>query len=152
MAIMKLSNVPELTEFAGTEKIYVNDNGETKQLACDKVVTAGGGGGGTKKLFVQYDCRYPLDPEEFVSALEEGCEIWVKDSPDASNFAHLTKITSFNCSGATGSTYFIAGSCIWPAESDSASGVGTPSMLAIKLCAMSSGYLERFKAALLKTS
>lgn len=45
MAIMKLSNVPELTEFAGTEKIYVNDNGETKQIACDKVVTAGGGGG-----------------------------------------------------------------------------------------------------------
>lgn len=45
MAIMKLSNVPELTEFAGTEKIYVNDNGETKQISCDKVVTAGGGGG-----------------------------------------------------------------------------------------------------------
>lgn len=46
MAIMKLSNVPELTEFAGTEKIYVNDNGKTKQIACDKVVTAGGGGSG----------------------------------------------------------------------------------------------------------
>ena len=46
MGIMKLSNVPELNEFAGTEKIYVNDNGETKQIACDKVVTAGGGGGG----------------------------------------------------------------------------------------------------------
>ena len=45
MAIMKLSNVPELTEFTGTEKIYVNDNGETKQIACDKVVTAGVGGG-----------------------------------------------------------------------------------------------------------
>jgi hypothetical protein len=44
MAIMKLSNVPELTEFAGTEKIYVNDNGETKQISCDKVVTGGGGG------------------------------------------------------------------------------------------------------------
>lgn len=42
MAIMKLSDVPELNEFAGTEKIYVNDNGETKQIACDKVVTAGG--------------------------------------------------------------------------------------------------------------
>ena len=46
MAIMKLVDVPELTEFAGTEKIYVNDNGETKQISCDKVVTAGGGGGG----------------------------------------------------------------------------------------------------------
>lgn len=45
MAIMKLSNVPELEEFAGTEKIYVNDNGETKQIACDKVVTGNGGGG-----------------------------------------------------------------------------------------------------------
>ena len=44
MAIMKLSDVPELNEFAGTEKIYVNDNGKTKQIACDKVVTAGGGG------------------------------------------------------------------------------------------------------------
>ena len=46
MAIMRLSDVPELNEFAGTEKIYVNDNGETKQIACDKVVTAGSGGGG----------------------------------------------------------------------------------------------------------
>lgn len=151
MAIMKLSNVPELTEFAGTEKIYVNDNGETKQIACDKVVTAGGGG--TKKLFVQYDSTYSLDPAELISALEEGCEIWVKDDTDSDDFSHIAKITSFNCSGATGGTRFLVGSYIWPAESNSYSGItGSASLQTIKLCALYSDYVASFKAAMLKSS
>lgn len=94
MAIMKLSNVPELTEFAGTEKIYVNDNGETKQIACDKVVTAGGGG----RLVIDYDSvDGSYDLETFITALENGWDIWIGNS-------RLLDV-SWHC--ATGNIYFV---------------------------------------------
>lgn len=95
MAIMQLSNVPELTEFAGTEKIYVNDNGETKQIACDKVVTAGGGGSG--RLVIDSDSLGSYDLETFVAALENGWDIWIATS-------RLLNV-SYHC--ATGQTYFV---------------------------------------------
>lgn len=102
MAIMKLSNVPELTEFAGTEKIYVNDNGETKQIACDKVVTAGAGGSGR----VIFDVSTSIDLETLVSAIENGDDVWIlKDG-------QLAKILSYARWAYCGSINAIAGSYI----------------------------------------
>ena len=96
MAIMKLSNVPELNEFAGTEKIYVNDNGETKQIACDKVVTGGGGSG---RLVIPVDelGTGTYDLETFVTALENGCDIWIGNS----------RLLNVSWHYATGPTYFV---------------------------------------------
>lgn len=95
MAIMKLSNVPVLNEFAGTEKIYVNDNGETKQIACDKVVTGGGGG----RLVIPVDelGTGTYDLETFVTALENGCDIWIGNS----------RLLNVSWHNATGPTYFV---------------------------------------------
>ena len=99
MAIMKLSNVPELTEFAGTEKIYVNDNGETKQIACDKVVTAGGGSG-SSRIIVNMDNYYPTD-EEWVTMIENGDDIWMAQSGD------LCKLISFDWSSMCGNAHYL---------------------------------------------
>lgn len=72
MAIMKLSNVPELTEFAGTEKIYVNDNGETKQIDTNKFIPKK-----EEKVIWNYDSGEYLDRESVVKALEDGRSIWM---------------------------------------------------------------------------
>lgn len=98
MAIMKLVNVPELTEFAGTEKIYVNDNGTTKQIACDKVVTAGGGGSR-----VIYNGQ---STEELVTMIENGDDLWIVVDGD------LCKIISFNWTSMCGSGHYIKGTVI----------------------------------------
>ena len=145
MAIMKLSNVPELTEFAGTEKIYVNDNGETKQIACDKVVTAGGGGA-TKKMFVDSSARFPADPEELVALLEEGGEVWVNDT----SFCY--KIISFNWVGATGGTRFLSGSYITsPSLASNGALNGTASFGTVQLSIIGSDLFDRFYAAITNT-
>lgn len=104
MEIMKLSSVPELEEFSGTEKIYVNDNGKTKQIACDKVVTGNGGGG---RIYVKRSSEQPeISPEELVTAIEEGKEIWY------TNGSEVSKIIGFNWSSSTGSITFITGSYV----------------------------------------
>jgi hypothetical protein len=133
MAIMKLSNVPELTEFAGTEKIYVNDNGETKQIACDKVVTAGAGGSGR----VIFDMSSSIDLETLVSAIENGDDVWIlKDG-------QLAKILSYARWAYCGSINAIAGSYI----SISRSGItvtGTGAVSTVNLGVTSdSYYLDR---------
>lgn len=146
MAIMKLSNVPELTEFAGTEKIYVNDNGETKQIACDKVVTAGGGA--TKKMFVDGSVAWPADPEELVLLLEEGGEVWVTSSDACS------KIIAFDWYGATGGTRFLSGSYIVSprlAPNGSLDSNNTASFRTVRLAVIYSDLFDRFYAAITNT-
>lgn len=144
MAIMKLSNVPELTEFAGTEKIYVNDNGETKQIACDKVVTAGGGA--TKKMFVDGSIQWPADPEELVVLLEEGGEVWV-----TSNGA-CSKIIAFDWYGATGGTHFLSGSYVEsPSLASNGSLSGTALFGTVQLCVIHSDIFDRFYTAITNT-
>lgn len=148
MAIMKLSDVPELNEFAGTEKIYVNDNGETKQIACDKVVTAGGESSGGGKLILDNPSKGAVDAETFVAALEEGKEIWIATGSET------TKVIGFDWSGSTGSTYFIVGSYITNSGSGSSAGDGTASLASMLLTTMSSGtnLYTRFVAALSPTT
>lgn len=101
MAIMKLSNVPELNEFAGTEKIYVNDNGETKQIACDKVVTAGGGGGGNERIILDLD-NQNFNAEDVVVMAENGDDVWVKQ------YGMLSKVIGYDWSTSCGGRYFTA--------------------------------------------
>lgn len=147
MAIMKLSDVPELNEFAGTEKIYVNDNGETKQIACDKVVTAGGGGA-TKKMFVDGSAAWPADPEELVLLLEEGGEVWVTSSGACS------KIIAFDWYGATGGTHFLSGSYIVSPSLTSNGSLGnssTASFGTVRLSVIYSDLFDRFYAAITNT-
>lgn len=107
MAIMKLVDVPELTEFAGTEKIYVNDNGETKQISCDKVVTAGGGGGER----IIWNTSEDIDMEVIVSAIENGTDIWILRN------GQLAKILSFALYSFCGSLNTLVGSYLSITES-----------------------------------
>ena len=96
MAIMKLVDVPELTEFAGTEKIYVNDNGETKQISCDKVVTAGGGG---ERIVLDMN-NFVYAAEDVVAMAENGDNVWVKDD------GILAKVVCYDWSVSCGGKYF----------------------------------------------
>lgn len=98
MGIMKLSNVPELNEFAGTEKIYVNDNGETKQIACDKVVTAGGGGV-SGRIILNVDDTWNI--EEVITMMENGDDVWVVDGH------RFAKIISYDWATQCGGYYFV---------------------------------------------
>lgn len=104
MAIMKLVDVPELTEFAGTEKIYVNDNGTTKQIDCGKVVTAGGAGGANRVMF-----DYPETNEEkekLVTMIENGTDLWTIDGTT------LCKIIAFSWDIMCGSGHYLKGTVI----------------------------------------
>lgn len=94
MAIMKLSNVPELTEFAGTEKIYVNDNGETKQIACDKVVTGGG-----ERIILDLSTG-SYNAEDVLVMAENGDDVWVKQS------GILSKVIGYDWASSCGGRYF----------------------------------------------
>lgn len=96
MRIMKLSNVPELNEFTGTEKIYVNDNGETKQIACDKVVTAGGG---VERIILDLSARN-YNPEDVLVMAENGDDVWVKQS------GILSKVIGYDWATSCGGRYF----------------------------------------------
>lgn len=133
MAIMKLSNVPELTEFAGTEKIYVNDNGETKQIACDKVVTADAGGR------VIFDRSEIIDVEKLVSAIENGDDVWILED------GQLAKILSYTRWAYCGSINAIAGSYI--TMTYAGAGTSTGAVSTTILCVTSDiDYLERLAA------
>ena len=136
MAIMKLSNVPELTEFAGTEKIYVNDNGETKQIACDKVVTAGGEDSGR----VIFDVSTSIDLETLVSAIENGDDVWIlKDN-------QLAKILSYARWAYCGGINAIAGSYIKITNTNyTTSSDGTLSTVLLGVTS-DSAYLNRLAA------
>lgn len=105
MGITKLSNVPELTEFAGTEKIYVNDNGKTKQIACDKVVTASNGGSSSNRIIANANNYYPTN-EEWVTMIENGDDVWMVESGD------LVKILSFDWSSSCGGGLYLKASYI----------------------------------------
>lgn len=96
MGIMKLSNVPELNEFTGTEKIYVNDNGETKQIACDKVVTAGGGG---ERIILELGTGN-FSAEDVLIMAENGDDVWVKQS------GILSKVIGYDWASSCGGRYF----------------------------------------------
>lgn len=145
MAIMKLVNVPELTEFAGTEKIYVNDNGTTKQIACDKVVTAGGGG----RVILDNPSKGSVDAEVLVTALEEGKDIWINTGSE------VVKIIGFDWSGSTGSTRFICGSYVTNGGGGNYGGDGTATLASMLLTVISSSsdaaLYNRFIAALSPT-
>lgn len=70
MAIMKLSDVPEVSKLTGTEKIYINDNGETKQIRGEILSPS--------RVIWDYDSNYEdFDMEVIVSALEQGKNIWM---------------------------------------------------------------------------
>ena len=97
MEIMKLTNVPELTEFAGTEKIYVNDNGTTKQIACDKVVT---GGGSSSEMVIIGNGRY-LEYEEYIELIEAGADVWY------STGSALCKVLAWTFDGSCGSGRYL---------------------------------------------
>jgi hypothetical protein len=130
MSIMRLIDVPEITEFAGTEKIYVNDNGTTKQIACDKVVTAGTGSGGGR-FILDNPSKFSVDAETLVTALEEGKDIWINLGSE------IVKIIGFDWSGSTGSVRLICASYITNSGGGDGSG-GTATLASIGLTAMSS--------------
>lgn len=147
MAIMKLVNVPELTEFAGTEKIYVNDNGTTKQIACDKVVTGNGGGGG--RVILDNPSKGSVDVEVLVTALEEGKDIWINTGSE------VVKIIGFDWSGSTGAIHFICGSYVTNSGGGSSGQNGTATLASMMLAVISSSgnaaLYNRFIAALSPT-
>lgn len=91
MAIMKLSDVPELTKFAGTEKIYVNDNGETKQITYDKVI-------GDKRIILDVNKEWNVD--NIISVMENGDNVWVKCD------CGLAKVLSYSWRTFCGTSYY----------------------------------------------
>lgn len=136
MAIIKLSEVPEITEQTGSEKILVNIDGETKQIGIDKVSTAGSSG--SKRIFVSSDIDGGMDAETFVTAIEEGTEIWVSE--------WNSKIIAYTWASGTGSTRFIMGAYV--SVSGSNSPTATASLKTIFLSYTSdSTLISRLNAA-----
>ena len=91
MAIMKLSEVPEIDELNGTENIYVNDNGETKQISYGKVVD-------NNRIVLDFDND---DYDNIFDIVMNYSDIWVKQSN------RLFKVLGYDCSASCGSMRYL---------------------------------------------